>query len=162
MAKKTKQDQFNDEMFADIASAKERAEIFPDTLVVNIKPEWTDEITEESFKKHMDFANHNMMVLGAVVAEVAAEKYPELQATSWTGATDLGAAELHVKHYVREEYDSNDIASGENGSAANYGITDMSFTYKLSQEHAEFYSHFAKIDHERCKSLFDTPEVKDA
>lgn len=157
MSKKTKQELFNDEMFADIAAAKERAEIFPETQVVHLPPLWNDEVTEDSFKKHMDFANHHMLVLGGVVSEVAHEKYSELNANVWTGSTHLGAsADLHVKHYVREEYAQDDLAPSEDNT--NYGITDMAFTYHLNDEHVEFYDHFAKIDTERCKALFETKE----
>lgn len=152
MTSKTKQDQFNEEMFADIAAAKSRAEIFPETQVVHLSPQWNDEITKESFQKHMDFANRQMLILGGVVSEVAHEQYPDTKALTWTGNMHLGeAAELHTKHYLREDYH----VEGAEETSSNFGITDMAFTYNLSAEQIQFYDHFTAIDNERCQKLFE-------
>lgn len=158
MTKKTKQELFNEEMFADIAAAKARAEIFPETQVVHLPPQWNEEVTEASFQKHMDFANRHMLVLGGVVSEVAHEQYPDTKALTWTGSTHLGAAaDLHVKHYLREDY----TVDGSDDISSNFGITDMAFTYNLSDEQVQFYEHFTAIDNERCQALF-ADDVKDS
>lgn len=147
-----KHEDFIENIFKDIKTAQEGATVHKDTQVVNFKPTWTVDVTEESLNKHIDFINHQGAVVAGGTSNIAFENYPETKAETWTGVMDFGGLKITAQTNMREVYDM-----GEDKKEYGYGLSDLVFDMVGTNGPAidAFYDKFSEIDNERCKNLFE-------
>lgn len=140
---------FMEQMESDIKNAQKNAEVITDTRVVNLKPVFTEEITQESLNKHIDFINTQGAIVHAVTANVAHEQFPNGNHGDWTGTMNLGNVNITAMHEVRDTYDVNGKPE------YSFGNCDLFFDYVHSDNLNAWFDHFMEKDEARCRSLFE-------
>lgn len=147
-----KETAFNAQLFSEIADAQKNATVYEDTQTVIIEPNWPEDVTQESLKKHVDFIHRQKVITAAAASNIAYERYPDLKVENWRGCTDLGAVTINARTNLIERYEID-----KERTEYDYGIVDIAVDMKLEPELTDFMHHFAKLDYERCKDLFDAP-----
>lgn len=130
---------------ADIKKAEDKAEVFKDTGVVKLDPLYTEEITEESVNKHIDFINRQGTILNSVTANIAHKNYDETKLEKWTGSMAIGDVTITSSYNIKEQVGEGDPI---------YGVIDTLFDYKHSDDLSAYHDHFQDLDKIRCENLF--------
>lgn len=147
-----KDDDFIKAIFSDIKETQKEATIHQETQIINFKPAWTAEITEESLASHIDFINRQGAVVSGATSDIAIEQYPKIKANSWTGIMDFGSMKITAQTHLRETYQL-----GEDKTEHGFGITDLCFDMEGTNGKLidKFYSELSAIDDKRCRQLFE-------
>ena len=130
----------------DIKKAEAAAEVHIDTQVVNLKPVFDNGITQESLNKHVDFINRQGAIVHAVTSNVGYSNFEKVGAKEWTGTMDLGDVQITAHTNVRDDVDQDNVI---------YGVGDMFFDFKHSEDLSSWYDSFIEADHNRCSALFE-------
>lgn len=145
-------DDFIKAIFGDIKETQKEATIHPETQVVNFKPNWSNDVTEESLASHIDFINRQGAIVSGAISNVAIEQYPTTKANSWTGIMDFGSMKITAQTNLRETYQLAD-----DKTEYGYGITDLCFDMEGTNGKLidQFYTELSAIDDKRCRKLFE-------
>lgn len=141
---------FIDLLEADIVKSQKGSEVITETGVVNIKPQFTETVTQESLDQHIDWMNRQGAIVHAVTSNVAHEQYAATKKTDWTGVMDLGSLQITAMHQIHDQ------VKGHGDQVDHiYGQCDLYFDYKHSEELTGWFDNFMAADEARCKALFE-------
>lgn len=139
-----------DNLFKDAKLAQEEAEVHKDTKVINFKPKFTEDFSQEDLDKAVAFINRQGAIVSTATSNIGYDNYKEGKAEHWTGVLDLGSIKVMTESHLRETYEM-----GQDKKEVEYGITDLCFDFTYDEPLSAYFDHFAELDNARCKALFD-------